>query len=108
MRIVFSFPTAVWGGVMGCTPSIHVNQTGVVYCRDSDESNSPGASYSAAYHTQITRSEATEMTSGTRSGSTSKGKKKDKGIEDKGLYIQNVNEAETQTSRLNMKVIYFS
>lgn len=32
---------------MGCTPSIHVNQTGVVYCRDSDGSNSPRASHSA-------------------------------------------------------------
>ena len=26
---------------MGCTPSIHVSQTGVVYCRESDDSNSP-------------------------------------------------------------------
>ncbi|XP_040585063.1 high affinity cAMP-specific and IBMX-insensitive 3',5'-cyclic phosphodiesterase 8B isoform X9 [Mesocricetus auratus] len=26
---------------MGCTPSIHVSQSGVIYCRDSDESNSP-------------------------------------------------------------------
>ena len=32
---------------MGCTPSIHVNQTGVVYCRDSDESTSQHASQSA-------------------------------------------------------------
>lgn len=33
---------------MGCTPSIHVNQTGVVYCRESDGgSNSPRASHSA-------------------------------------------------------------
>ncbi|XP_061822263.1 high affinity cAMP-specific and IBMX-insensitive 3',5'-cyclic phosphodiesterase 8B isoform X1 [Nerophis lumbriciformis] len=33
------------GGVsvlpMGCAPSIHVSQSGVIYCRDSDESNSP-------------------------------------------------------------------
>ncbi|GCC20632.1 high affinity cAMP-specific and IBMX-insensitive 3',5'-cyclic phosphodiesterase 8A isoform X1 [Chiloscyllium punctatum] len=26
---------------MGCAPSIHVSQSGVVYCRDSDGSNSP-------------------------------------------------------------------
>uniref|UniRef100_A0A8B9E7W8 Phosphodiesterase n=2 Tax=Anser TaxID=8842 RepID=A0A8B9E7W8_ANSCY len=26
---------------MGCAPSIHVSQSGVVYCRDSDESSSP-------------------------------------------------------------------
>uniref|UniRef100_A0AC11CL97 Phosphodiesterase 8B n=1 Tax=Ovis aries TaxID=9940 RepID=A0AC11CL97_SHEEP len=26
---------------MGCAPSIHVSQSGVIYCRDSDESSSP-------------------------------------------------------------------
>ncbi|XP_066237813.1 high affinity cAMP-specific and IBMX-insensitive 3',5'-cyclic phosphodiesterase 8B isoform X7 [Saccopteryx leptura] len=26
---------------MGCAPSIHVSQSGVIYCRDSDESHSP-------------------------------------------------------------------
>ncbi|XP_026570259.1 high affinity cAMP-specific and IBMX-insensitive 3',5'-cyclic phosphodiesterase 8B [Pseudonaja textilis] len=26
---------------MGCAPSIHVSQSGVIYCRDSNESNSP-------------------------------------------------------------------
>ncbi|KAK2538848.1 Pde8b [Columba guinea] len=26
---------------MGCAPSIHVSQSGLIYCRDSDESNSP-------------------------------------------------------------------
>uniref|UniRef100_A0A4X1SYN0 Phosphodiesterase n=2 Tax=Sus scrofa TaxID=9823 RepID=A0A4X1SYN0_PIG len=26
---------------MGCAPSIHVSQSGVIYCRDSEESNSP-------------------------------------------------------------------
>ncbi|XP_075788429.1 high affinity cAMP-specific and IBMX-insensitive 3',5'-cyclic phosphodiesterase 8B isoform X1 [Pelodiscus sinensis] len=26
---------------MGCAPSIHVSQSGVIYCRDSDESTSP-------------------------------------------------------------------
>ena len=26
---------------MGCTPSIHVSQTGVVYCQDSEEGSSP-------------------------------------------------------------------
>nr|XP_017825337.2 high affinity cAMP-specific and IBMX-insensitive 3',5'-cyclic phosphodiesterase 8B isoform X4 [Callithrix jacchus] len=29
------------GRGMGCAPSIHVSQSGVIYCRDSDESNSP-------------------------------------------------------------------
>ncbi|KAK9408477.1 high affinity cAMP-specific and IBMX-insensitive 3-cyclic phosphodiesterase 8B [Crotalus adamanteus] len=26
---------------MGCAPSIHVSQSGMIYCRDSDESSSP-------------------------------------------------------------------
>ena len=47
---------------MGCTPSIHVNQTGVVYCRDSDTSNSPRASHSATViaSTTVVRTETTE------------------------------------------------
>ncbi|XP_053405359.1 high affinity cAMP-specific and IBMX-insensitive 3',5'-cyclic phosphodiesterase 8B-like isoform X2 [Mercenaria mercenaria] len=47
---------------MGCTPSIHVNQTGVVYCRDSDGSNSPRASHSATViaGTTVVRTETTE------------------------------------------------
>lgn len=33
---------AEWGREgMGCAPSIHVSQSGLIYCRDSDESNSP-------------------------------------------------------------------
>ena len=54
---------------MGCTPSIHVNQTGVVYCRDSDDSNSPRASHSATVITGTTlvRAETTE-TSHTSTG----------------------------------------
>lgn len=47
---------------MGCTPSIHVNQTGVVYCRDSDASNSPRASHSATViaSTTVVRTDQTE------------------------------------------------
>ncbi|XP_004411245.1 PREDICTED: high affinity cAMP-specific and IBMX-insensitive 3',5'-cyclic phosphodiesterase 8B isoform X5 [Odobenus rosmarus divergens] len=33
---------------MGCAPSIHVSQSGVIYCRDSDESNSPRQSTSVS------------------------------------------------------------
>ncbi|XP_069887322.1 high affinity cAMP-specific and IBMX-insensitive 3',5'-cyclic phosphodiesterase 8B isoform X4 [Dipodomys merriami] len=33
---------------MGCAPSIHVSQSGVIYCRDSDESNSPRQSSRAS------------------------------------------------------------
>ncbi|XP_036382368.1 high affinity cAMP-specific and IBMX-insensitive 3',5'-cyclic phosphodiesterase 8B-like [Megalops cyprinoides] len=39
---------------MGCAPSIHVSQSGVIYCRDSDESNSP--------HQTTTISQATATT----------------------------------------------
>ena len=41
---------------MGCTPSIHVSQTGVVDCRESDDSNSPrpSAYSSATFHTSQT------------------------------------------------------
>ena len=44
------------GAAMGCTPSIHVSQTGVVYCRESDDSNSPrpSAYSSATFHTSHT------------------------------------------------------
>ncbi|XP_060617609.2 high affinity cAMP-specific and IBMX-insensitive 3',5'-cyclic phosphodiesterase 8B isoform X2 [Anolis sagrei] len=33
---------------MGCAPSIHVSQSGVIYCRDSDESTSPHQTAAAA------------------------------------------------------------
>lgn len=40
---------------MGCAPSITVSQSGVVYCRDSDESNSPKpSSFSQQQHVHIT------------------------------------------------------
>lgn len=55
---------------MGCTPSIHVNQTGVVYCRESDGSNSPRASHSATViaGNTVVRAETTETShSSTRS-----------------------------------------
>lgn len=48
---------------MGCTPSIHVNQTGLVICRESEDSNSHIASYSAAYHTRVVKSDGTTETS---------------------------------------------
>lgn len=39
---------------MGCAPSITVSQSGVVYCRDSDESNSPRpSSFGVQQHLQV-------------------------------------------------------
>ncbi|XP_014665484.1 PREDICTED: high affinity cAMP-specific and IBMX-insensitive 3',5'-cyclic phosphodiesterase 8B-like [Priapulus caudatus] len=32
---------------MGCAPSLHVSQTGIIYCRDSDESNSHSPGHSS-------------------------------------------------------------
>ena len=55
---------------MGCTPSIHVNQTGVVYCRDSDGSNSPMTSHSAMVIAgkTVVRTETTEISHSSTSG----------------------------------------
>ena len=55
---------------MGCTPSIHVNQTGVVYCRDSEASNSPLASHSATVIAgkTVVRAETTDHSHSSSSG----------------------------------------
>ncbi|XP_035165524.1 high affinity cAMP-specific and IBMX-insensitive 3',5'-cyclic phosphodiesterase 8B isoform X6 [Oxyura jamaicensis] len=50
---------------MGCAPSIHVSQSGVVYCRDSDESSSPHQSAAvsqgaAALHGLFVKTEAAD------------------------------------------------
>ncbi|XP_008101132.1 high affinity cAMP-specific and IBMX-insensitive 3',5'-cyclic phosphodiesterase 8B isoform X2 [Anolis carolinensis] len=53
---------------MGCAPSIHVSQSGVIYCRDSDESTSPhqttaaaaGPSSSSAVHGLFVKTDAAE------------------------------------------------
>lgn len=88
---------------MGCTPSIHVNQTGVVYCRDSDESNSPRPSYSTTNRqSHVHRSDTTDTSvPNIAARSSSGGKKKDKDNKPDSVSII---EAETQTSRSNMKV----
>ena len=55
---------------MGCTPSIHVNQTGLVYCRDSDELTSQHASQSATIiaGNKVLRTETTELSHSSSSG----------------------------------------
>ncbi|XP_078621507.1 high affinity cAMP-specific and IBMX-insensitive 3',5'-cyclic phosphodiesterase 8B-like isoform X9 [Branchiostoma floridae x Branchiostoma japonicum] len=90
---------------MGCAPSIHVSQSGVVYCRDSDGgSNSPHPSgFSRSYHTHIHHgavgpiSIKTEATDGDPPTlvQTLAVKKERRGTI--------TFEAETQTSRTNMK-----
>ena len=95
---------ATWDRVgMGCTPSIHVNQTGVVYCRDSDESVSPRGSYSAGYHTHIVRTDTSEIASGFASVSSGRTKKRDD-MKDLSPGAIAITEAETQTSQSHVKV----
>ena len=55
---------------MGCTPSIHVNQTGVVYCRDTDDLTSQHASQSATIisGTKVILTETTEVSHSSSSG----------------------------------------
>lgn len=118
------------GTGMGCTPSIQVNQTGVVFCRESEESNSYINSFSSSYPTRVLRTEAGEPSnlkelsfhtieeSGLKSvGGSPKLKDSDLyagkesfSVRESTLHskkterdISNI-EAETQTSRIDMKV----
>jgi high affinity cAMP-specific and IBMX-insensitive 3',5'-cyclic phosphodiesterase 8 len=81
------------GDGMGCTPSIHVSQTGVVYCRDSDESNSPHPSSLGA--TQVVHQ--TTVIAGPSQGQGSRQQPTGKAS------TISITEAETQTSRHTMK-----
>ena len=55
---------------MGCTPSIHVNQTGFVYCRDSDELTSQHTSQTATITAgkAVVLAETTELSHSSSSG----------------------------------------
>uniref|UniRef100_A0A8C0XJ58 Phosphodiesterase n=1 Tax=Castor canadensis TaxID=51338 RepID=A0A8C0XJ58_CASCN len=59
---------------MGCAPSIHVSQSGVIYCRDSDESNSPRQTTSvsqgpaAPLHGLFLHTDAADATPPSRAG----------------------------------------
>ena len=87
---------------MGCAPSITVSQSGVVYCRDSDESNSPKPSFSQQQIVHIRTGNAAELSdtglSTTGTAVTVFNKKERRGT----ISI----EAETQTSKsaVSMKV----
>lgn len=119
------------GTGMGCTPSIHVNQTGVVFCRESEESNSYINSFSSSYPTRVLRaaeagepSNLKELSFHTIEESGLKSVGESPKLKDSDLYagkesfsvrestllskktekdISNI-EAETQTSRIDMKV----
>ncbi|XP_059156380.1 high affinity cAMP-specific and IBMX-insensitive 3',5'-cyclic phosphodiesterase 8B-like [Physella acuta] len=114
---------------MGCTPSIHVSQTGVVYCRESEDSNSPHpSSLNATFHaahahvirgdtsvttvvgedhvlTTTTTACTTSTAIATVSSSRSFGKANNRtsNASNPGGLCVSLSEAETQTSRQSMK-----
>ncbi|XP_041666290.1 high affinity cAMP-specific and IBMX-insensitive 3',5'-cyclic phosphodiesterase 8B isoform X1 [Cheilinus undulatus] len=95
---------------MGCAPSIHVSQSGVIYCRDSDESNSPhqtttiSQGTAATLHGLFIKSDAAETIPSVisyqsrHSRNNSHRDRKDKS----GGHVRI--EAETQTSHTSVKV----
>ncbi|KAL7853386.1 hypothetical protein AOLI_G00202300 [Acnodon oligacanthus] len=94
---------------MGCAPSIHVSQSGVIYCRDSDESNSPRQT-AALPHGLFVKSDAADALpsviayqSGRRARSGSRRERPDC-----GGAAHACTEAETQTSHASVKSRVFS
>uniref|UniRef100_A0A8C8ETZ3 Phosphodiesterase n=1 Tax=Oncorhynchus tshawytscha TaxID=74940 RepID=A0A8C8ETZ3_ONCTS len=96
---------------MGCAPSIHVSQSGVIYCRDSDESNSPhqtttiSQGTAATLHGLFIKTDAADTISSVityqsrHSGTNSQRERR----ENRGGHI--CIEAETQTSHTSVKVL---
>uniref|UniRef100_A0A8C8ETW6 Phosphodiesterase n=1 Tax=Oncorhynchus tshawytscha TaxID=74940 RepID=A0A8C8ETW6_ONCTS len=94
---------------MGCAPSIHVSQSGVIYCRDSDESNSPhqtttiSQGTAATLHGLFIKTDAADTISSVityqsrHSGTNSQRERR----ENRGGHI--CIEAETQTSHTSVK-----
>ncbi|XP_031173449.1 high affinity cAMP-specific and IBMX-insensitive 3',5'-cyclic phosphodiesterase 8B isoform X1 [Sander lucioperca] len=95
---------------MGCAPSIHVSQSGVIYCRDSDESNSPhqtttiSQGTAATLHGLFIKSDAAETIPSViayQSRHSRNNSCRDR-KENSGGHIRI--EAETQTSHTSVKV----
>ncbi|XP_034997348.1 high affinity cAMP-specific and IBMX-insensitive 3',5'-cyclic phosphodiesterase 8B isoform X1 [Hippoglossus stenolepis] len=95
---------------MGCAPSIHVSQSGVIYCRDSDESNSPhqtttiSQGTAATLHGLFIKTDAAETIPAviTYQSRHSRNNSCRERKENSGGHIRI--EAETQTSRTGVKV----
>ncbi|XP_034458273.1 high affinity cAMP-specific and IBMX-insensitive 3',5'-cyclic phosphodiesterase 8B [Hippoglossus hippoglossus] len=95
---------------MGCAPSIHVSQSGVIYCRDSDESNSPhqtttiSQGTAATLHGLFIKTDAAETIPSviTYQSRHSRNNSCRERKENSGGHIRI--EAETQTSRTGVKV----
>lgn len=97
---------------MGCAPSIHVSQSGVIYCRDSDESNSPhqtttiSQGTAATLHGLFIKTDAAETIPSviTYQSRHSRNNSCRDRKENSGGHIRI--EAETQTSHTSVKVQY--
>lgn len=95
---------------MGCAPSIHVSQSGVIYCRDSDESNSPhqtttiSQGTAATIHGLFIKTDAAETIPSviTYQNRHSRNNSYRDRKENSGAHIRI--EAETQTSHTSVKV----
>ncbi|XP_019734674.1 high affinity cAMP-specific and IBMX-insensitive 3',5'-cyclic phosphodiesterase 8B isoform X2 [Hippocampus comes] len=103
---------------MGCAPSIHVSQSGVIYCRDSDESNSPhqttttisqgGGGGGGALHGLFIKTDAADAIPSViayqsrHSSFNSRRERRDTGGSGGGAHV--LIEAETQTSDTGVKV----
>ncbi|KAK3725685.1 hypothetical protein RRG08_043102 [Elysia crispata] len=80
---------------MGCTPSIHVSHTGVVYCRDNEEAatSSPQGTLSASGTASATTATAVHVS--TRGGP---GRSSGRGHKDKQLAVMSSTAAAVTTS----------
>uniref|UniRef100_A0A8C7GMX0 Phosphodiesterase n=1 Tax=Oncorhynchus kisutch TaxID=8019 RepID=A0A8C7GMX0_ONCKI len=95
---------------MGCAPSIHVSQSGVIYCRDSEESNSPhqtttiSQGTAATLHGLFIKTDAADTIPSVITYQTRQSRNKSHGErrENSGGHI--CIEAETQTSHTSGKV----
>uniref|UniRef100_A0A3B5MVR5 Phosphodiesterase n=1 Tax=Xiphophorus couchianus TaxID=32473 RepID=A0A3B5MVR5_9TELE len=97
---------------MGCAPSIHVSQSGVIYCRDSDESNSPHqtttisqGTAAATLHGLFIKTDAAETIPSviTYQSRHSRNNSHRERRENSGGHVRI--EAETQTSLASLKVL---
>uniref|UniRef100_A0A667XA44 Phosphodiesterase n=1 Tax=Myripristis murdjan TaxID=586833 RepID=A0A667XA44_9TELE len=99
---------------MGCAPSIHVSQSGVIYCRDSDESNSPhqtttiSQGTAATLHGLFIKTDAAETIPSviTYQSRHSRNNSHRDRKENSGGHIRI--EAETQTSHTSVKLSHLS
>uniref|UniRef100_A0A8B9LV89 Phosphodiesterase n=1 Tax=Astyanax mexicanus TaxID=7994 RepID=A0A8B9LV89_ASTMX len=85
---------------MGCAPSIHVSQSGVIYCRDSDESNSPRQT-AALSHGLFVKSDAADSLPSVIAYQSGRRERTDCS----GGIAHACTEAETQTSHASVKVL---